>query len=311
VCLRSLDELPAGVDLHTGLAPELQFCAAMRDTLLVSSFLVFTLAAPRLAAGQSSDAAPVAPPAGAVAEPVITAPAPAEQISPPTSTAASAASPAPSPASGSARAPSSLRRSAAMGGEAPPLQMALATNFPAIWPHSIAGSLYVALSRHQLIRANFAYHENLGVLLPVEDETSHEGSITDLGVGWSWYPRRNWSSLSLEVGPLLRIRDTTDSPEYDLSVRRDTTTVAGRGLVGWSWMLGSHVFIAAAVGMSVGYETGDQTLTPNFDSPSQTIIKSHVRRMQTDPEAYLRFGVALGSSRRHTRSPHAVAVAAR
>src|SRR5262249_29477204 len=87
------------------------------------------------------------------------------------------------------------------------------------------------------------------------------------------------------------------------------TTFAARGHIGWSWLVGKHFFVQAAIGASTGYETGRET-TGRASYPEQPMLETHnVSRSMASPEGFFRIGGAFdinpGSSSRRTE--HAAA----
>jgi hypothetical protein len=170
------------------------------------------------------------------------------------------------------------------------LAFALATNLPVVGTHSLAASAYLGLNRHHVLRANIAAYDNFQ--WSFDSEASVSGDFFDLGVGWAWYQRRRWDGFSVEVGPLLRLRDTrvldSNAAAWDQATR--STYYAMRGMLGWSWRIFDVAFVSVGVGMSSGYESG--TLTTK-DIYNQTRIR-RVKRSSGDAEGYLRFGLTFG-----------------
>lgn len=176
--------------------------------------------------------------------------------------------------------------------------VAVAVNAPSGWVDagSIAGSAYVGLSEHQALRLNVATYaygtsaamEAFIAALGAEDEASRSGRFVDLGAGWMYFSDRLWSGFSVELGVLgrstdARVADDNASPQV---VHTTTRTVAGRALVGWSWLLYDRAFIAVAAGLSAGYERGTETGDAMSTRP--------VGRASVNAEGYLRFGFAFG-----------------
>jgi hypothetical protein len=65
-------------------------------------------------------------------------------------------------------------------------------------------------------------------------------------------------------------------------------------MLGWSWQVTRHLFIAVAVGASAGREAGHETHTVfPYTSMLQSTTNA-VDRLQVDAEGYLRFGAAFG-----------------
>jgi hypothetical protein len=60
-------------------------------------------------------------------------------------------------------------------------------------------------------------------------------------------------------------------------------------MVGWSWLLGRHVFFAAGVGLSVGHESGIEIFETDYP---QMTTRDRVSRVDVAGEAYLRMGAA-------------------
>jgi hypothetical protein len=175
--------------------------------------------------------------------------------------------------------------------------IALGVSLPLAWlDGSFGASAYVGLGHHHAVRANFARYEpirlsDLAAVATGGDSPAHGGWITDLGIGWVWYPRRLWDGFTLEVGAIRRDRDTFLWPEFDPRVETRSTTYAGRAMIGWSWLIKGHVFVAVAAGGSVGYESGHETITPDAGGPMSKVA---IARPRGDAELYLRFGFALG-----------------
>jgi hypothetical protein len=71
-----------------------------------------------------------------------------------------------------------------------------------------------------------------------------------------------WDGFLLEVGALRRERDVYVWPESESQTFTRSTEYAGRALVGWSWLIHQRAFIAIAAGLSVGYESGNDTTIP-------------------------------------------------
>jgi hypothetical protein len=80
------------------------------------------------------------------------------------------------------------------------------------------------------------------------------------------------------------VTDEFASPEI---VMTDTTTFAARGHIGWSWLVGNHYFIQAALGASMGYETGRETIGSVLDPGRMT---HDVSRVATSAEGFFRIG---------------------
>ena len=188
---------------------------------------------------------------------------------------------------------------------APTHTLAIAINEPFGWNHAnaLALSAYGAIDAHQVIRLNVAtwshaYTEDadagLGFLLSGGDDeggVGGDGRYTDVGAAWMYFPRRAYDGPSLELGAVLRMRDTLDYRD-DLSADADTyttTTIGGRALVGWSWLGWNRVFVSFQTGLTVGRESGSH-LTHLEDQMDTTMP---IHQVAVSTEAFLRFGVLL------------------
>ena len=185
-----------------------------------------------------------------------------------------------------------------IAGTAHAQRVTVAVNPPFRWADwvegtAFAGTASLGVTDHNALRANVATYSNIGYLFEEvrdfaeSDGRQPEGRITDLGLGWTYYPRALWDGLSLEAGALARFRDKRDVP----STARDSYTIAGRALVGWSWMFSNRVFVAVAAGFSIGRESGTKTFFP--EAP-QMPVTSHVARLDITGESYVRIGFAIG-----------------
>jgi hypothetical protein len=176
--------------------------------------------------------------------------------------------------------------------------VAFALNAPWGWFRGSAGlSAYVGLGQHHAVRANVARYEASAPLLSVVavatggDGAGYEGRIIDVGAAWVVYPRQLWDGFTFEGGVNRRDRDVSLFEEDHPVVRTQTATYAGRVMIGWSWLLSQHLFVAVAAGVSVGREAGHKTSTPLMQDPMVTTTT--IDRTQIDTEGYVRFGVAL------------------
>jgi hypothetical protein len=182
--------------------------------------------------------------------------------------------------------------------------IALAVNSPVGWTgdsfvDSFAASAYIALDQHHALRGNLAFFESSGGLssfasVVMGGDSSSSGRIRDAGAAWVWYPDRLWDGFTFEAGVLLRERRTEHAPEFADTIDTESTTYAGRAMIGWSWLLGGRVFLAIAVGLSAGREIGLETITPDVIGPMRMETTRPIDRMQVDGEGYLRFGFAFG-----------------
>jgi hypothetical protein len=176
--------------------------------------------------------------------------------------------------------------------EPSPPRFALGLNSPLEWIlNSFGASGYVRTGRHFALRANVAASTDGGVVGELIPEAGHLGTITDYGIGGVWYPRRAWDGALIEVGALVRVRNTS-TLDVDPEVTTRSTTCAGRALIGWSWLIRSRVFVAFAVGGSWGLELGEDTSVAGYRDETMT---TPVRRKRPNVESYLRFGVVFGS----------------
>ena len=101
------------------------------------------------------------------------------------------------------------------------------------------------------------------------------------------------AALTFEAGALRRDRATRYQYDWDPVIKTRSTTYAGRGMIGWSWLVTRHTYLAAAVGLSAGREAGTVRTLPERYS-SQMPTTTEVARRQIDGEGYLRFGFAFG-----------------
>jgi len=166
----------------------------------------------------------------------------------------------------------------------------IAVNNPMMWREneSVGVSLYYRFARKQVIRINFARYSLAGT--PVEhamgfvregflDPPDHTGRMTDLGVGWMYFPRRAFDGPSIELGAVWR-----DDDRYR-STRRISHDEVARALVGWSWLMHEHLFVAVAAGGAVG--TAEGTVGSGVGGDFSTWTASF--------EGYVRFGLVFGN----------------
>lgn len=184
--------------------------------------------------------------------------------------------------------------------EPSPYLVAIATNLPVRWDESasVGVSLYVGLLAHHAIRANLATYKSHTTIREVigemmgGDGVDHAGRITDLGIGWVYYPRRTMEGFTLEIGALRRARNVTVyDPDAVLAyVDHDTTVYAGRVMLGWSWRY-KLLFTAVAVGASVGHESGVEIGHSDLEG---TMSRKRIDRGDVTGEAYFRAGFVFG-----------------
>ena len=167
-------------------------------------------------------------------------------------------------------------------------------NAPVTWSDSFGMSISAGLTPHQALRANVAHYGDIGAsglvaaLNGGEDESSHSGKTTDVGVGWVFYPDALWDGLSIELGALYRDRDVAYDDQTSRVATR-TGTIAARAQLGWSWLFYDHFSIAVAVGASVGHESGTRSVT---DDARLMTTTSSVSGADVEFEGMLRLGVA-------------------
>lgn len=178
--------------------------------------------------------------------------------------------------------------------------VAIGVNLPAAWvvTKGVAVSGYAGVTKHFAVRANLATYANTidtaagltMALLRADQEDHYEGRVYDVGAAWMYFPRRLWKGASLEAGLLWRYRDVRRWNEEVIPqlVETRTATYGGRVLAGRSWMIGSHVFISFAGGLSVGYEIGRETIG-RLD-PMEGQMTTDVGRIRVSSELFLRVG---------------------
>jgi hypothetical protein len=177
----------------------------------------------------------------------------------------------------------------------------IATNLPLRWSDwsggtSYALSGYVGIAAKQAIRINIASFKPSrapfeDILMAFEPDSPPRGRITDVGVGYQYYPRRLFDGLTLEAGLFVRHIDVYVRQEWnDVEVDTDGNGVAARALVGWSWLMWQRLFISTAIGASAGRYAGTEHRA-RFDEPMTTtdFVRYHV-----DIEAFVRVGIAFG-----------------
>jgi hypothetical protein len=181
----------------------------------------------------------------------------------------------------------------------PPIDMALASNAHGWLNESFALSLYTGVSKHHALRANFASYRYqpplwsaaISLAAFAEDEGEYAGRTTDWGLGWIYYPRRLFDGFNVELGALRRARNNGESGGFESDFRTtDTTTYAGRAMVGWSWLFESTLFVALGAGMSIGHESGSQLI--DEDDPARPDQMHSIDRTTYEVEAYARLGFA-------------------
>jgi hypothetical protein len=180
------------------------------------------------------------------------------------------------------------------------VHVAVGVNPPQSWldGHAIGASLYVGISERHAIRANVARYQYRGllgdtipVILGAEEVPSYSGHTTDLGISLVYHPRRLWRGFTWEIGALRRARDhRIEQDDADsVAVATRTTEYAGRGMIGWSWLVFDHVFVAISGGLSVGHESGTETSGRRDDAMP---VQTKVSRLVHEFEGMARLGVA-------------------
>lgn len=204
-------------------------------------------------------------------------------------------------ATGSARA-----EQARPGEPGPGPPFALAVNVLPMDRDAIAASAWIGWGGHHAIRANAARYRGpawLRVLAPVFSDGEEDGvvapdfgQITDLSLGWVYYPRRVLDGASIEAGVLARF-DRRRSYVDDHGVAAEdhhTNGYGGRGLVGWTWRLSDGWFLATAVGGALGYEHGREKTYVGVDVQGDVSKSARVSRLAASFESYVRIGMAFG-----------------
>ena len=188
--------------------------------------------------------------------------------------------------------PASPRPEAAFG---------IAINNPLMWNDgdNVAGSVYVRFATKHVVRVNVARYHYAGPVADNvvnlvhhgfndDDSVDHSGYISDISVGWSYYPRRAFDGPNIELAALWRESDTAvRRGEVDTYER--TTEEGVRALVGWSWLYRDRGFASVAVGASTGYAVGNEAMGPD------TSRGPRVAEWTAGLEGYLRFGFVFGN----------------
>jgi hypothetical protein len=180
--------------------------------------------------------------------------------------------------------------------------IALAVNPPIRWAteeKAFAASVYVGVLARHAIRANVArypFQPNLGgelvaIAAGAESEASYDGTVSDVGVGWMYFPRRRWDGPLIEVGLLYRKTEGSVEDWFadDELVETRTSTYAARGLLGWSWLLADHFFTSFSFGLACGTERG--TETGSDPDSSMSVRVSNIDRRYLASEGFWRLGV--------------------
>jgi len=197
--------------------------------------------------------------------------------------------PASAPAPGPAEGAGSLTKKSEEGGP----RFSFGVNSPLSWLRkSFGASLAIGVNRHHAIRANFARYnpDDLLLLLAAGGERLPRiGSIQDLGLSWTYYPRKLWDGVMLELGAIRRERDVQVLGDVGEDWTTRSVAYGGRATVGWSWRLGRAWFVSIAAGLSVSREVGKVTAKDDLG-----MVTTKIDRTNTDPEIYMRLGFAFG-----------------
>lgn len=177
------------------------------------------------------------------------------------------------------------------------VKLAFAVNPPVRWlteDKAFAASGYVAFDAHQAIRANVA-HYPYGAPAVIEalagGEGGYDGSVTDVGASYLYFPRRAFSGFVFEAGALYRTTEGVYHGPFWDDTTESTRFVGARALIGWSWLFTDTVFASLQVGAAVGHRGGTETLCTDeckYDPPMVTKIDE----MTLTPEGMMRIGVA-------------------
>jgi hypothetical protein len=216
----------------------------------------------------------------------------AAQPSTPTTAPTATPPPAPSPAARPAEQPASASATEEK------IAVGIAVNPPLQWGGgtSVGVSGYIGFAEHHAIRMNVATwlhgQTYLGEL--AAGEAIFSGRITDVGAGYQYYTRGLFEGITLEGGLLRRAIDTREQDENATPAIVETkgTGVLARALVGYSFLIGKHVFLAPAIGMSMGRYAGTER-TAATDYMPQFETHDFVR-YEPAFEAYFRIGLVTG-----------------
>lgn len=177
-----------------------------------------------------------------------------------------------------------------------------AVNSPLGWrdANSVGFSAYIGFADRHALRLNVAHYKYDAFgpavvgLAGIEDEASRAGGTTDLSASYQYYPRGLFDGFFVEGGVMSREIEKRYEDEHAMPAILEKTSdgVAGRALVGWSWLWSKRVFAAAAVGAAMGrYEGTERSAMTTFEPEYRT--ESFVR-YEPSFEAYLRIGLAMG-----------------
>jgi hypothetical protein len=184
-------------------------------------------------------------------------------------------------------------------------RIAIATSEPLDWidARSLAVSLDVGLTRHQLLRFDVSSYSNapdLAVQLLVAAASGGDapdcgpvGRVFDVSASWVYFmpvaPFRLHFGPFVELGALYRHRNTGDCRgEAEDLIAWQTHEVAARVMVGWSQPIGAHAFVSIEAGGSIGYQLGAEQIEEIGGE-----VAVHVGHVSGDPEVFVRLGAIL------------------
>ena len=167
----------------------------------------------------------------------------------------------------------------------------LAVNPPLRWfgdSRAFGASLYVGFGGHHVVRGNLARYAygDLGL-----GEATFDGTTTDVGASYLYFPRRAFDGFVVEAGALYRHEDgVAHGPFWD-DTAEHTTFYGGRAMLGWSWLFAEHLFVSVQAGASVGHERGT-IATYSTDVMDPVTKVTVVDGLAIVPEGMIRIGVA-------------------
>ena len=172
---------------------------------------------------------------------------------------------------------------------------------------NIGGSLYVALDKYAAVRLNAAaykYQANpaAGVAVAIlshdgyDEENYRKGGFVDGGASLTLFPRRLLDGPTFEIGALVRYRDSYLLDWRDQLSTRESTTIAGRTMVGWSWTIGRQYFVSMAVGASRGFASGRGVTQDRNTYPMESEMPYRIAGWENAFECYTRIGFMFGDA---------------
>lgn len=181
-----------------------------------------------------------------------------------------------------------------------PLKVGIAVNPPIRWfddhDSTFAASIYAAIDEHQVVRGNFArYPYGPSLLAGLESEGAWDGNVTDFGASYQYYPRRAYDGVVVEAGLLVRSSvGTAYDPFESDETSEDTKFIAGRAMIGWSWLVADHLFTSLQVGGSVGYKRGTTSVCGDAcQYDGMPPVTTRIAEPSIAPEIMMRIGFAL------------------